>query len=176
MSWFSLQCSEDKDVNLSDQLNKSYATEIESFRSLAGNSDADKLKGLIDKLNSGVDVSDESVVLSPSSDKLHRTVSPHHILILCFFWLHMVPFRSIYIWYVNTFQAIHNFFKERLKFLVTDAVDGPEDSSKCVRVRLNKGGNNGRGRFSRKRKDRNDKPYDSRGSDSWPEHLGKFLR
>ncbi|XP_009771202.1 multisubstrate pseudouridine synthase 7 [Nicotiana sylvestris] len=138
-------CSEDKDVNLSDQLNKSYATEIESFRSLAGNSDADKLKGLIDKLNSGVDVSDESVVLSPSSDKLHRT-------------------------------AIHNFFKERLKFLVTDAVDGPEDSSKCVRVRLNKGGNNGRGRFSRKRKDRNDKPYDSRGSDSWPEHLGKFLR
>ncbi|XP_075073818.1 multisubstrate pseudouridine synthase 7 isoform X2 [Nicotiana tabacum] len=139
------ECSEDKDVNLSDQLNKSYATEIESFRSLAGNSDADKLKGLIDKLNSGVDVSDESVVLSPSSDKLHRT-------------------------------AIHNFFKERLKFLVTDAVDGPEDSSKCVRVRLNKGGNNGRGRFSRKRKDRNDKPYDSRGSDSWPEHLGKFLR
>ncbi|OIT35437.1 hypothetical protein A4A49_30459 [Nicotiana attenuata] len=138
-------CSEDKDVNISDQLNKSYATEIESFRSLAGNSDADKLKGLIDKLNSGVDVSDESVVLSPSSDKLHRT-------------------------------AIHNFFKERLKFLVTDAVDGPEDSSKCVRVRLNKGGNNGRGRFSRKRKDRNDKPYDSRGSDSWPEHLGKFLR
>ncbi|XP_019265836.1 PREDICTED: multisubstrate pseudouridine synthase 7 isoform X2 [Nicotiana attenuata] len=139
------ECSEDKDVNISDQLNKSYATEIESFRSLAGNSDADKLKGLIDKLNSGVDVSDESVVLSPSSDKLHRT-------------------------------AIHNFFKERLKFLVTDAVDGPEDSSKCVRVRLNKGGNNGRGRFSRKRKDRNDKPYDSRGSDSWPEHLGKFLR
>ncbi|XP_009587531.1 multisubstrate pseudouridine synthase 7 [Nicotiana tabacum] len=138
-------CSEDKDVNISDQLNKSYVTEIESFRSLAGNSDADKLKGLIDKLNSGVDVSDESVVLSPSSDKLHRT-------------------------------AIHNFFKERLKFLVTDAVDGPEDSSKCVRVRLNKGGNNGRGRFSRKRKDRNDKPYDSRGSDSWPEHLGKFLR
>nr|XP_018622549.1 multisubstrate pseudouridine synthase 7 isoform X2 [Nicotiana tomentosiformis] len=139
------ECSEDKDVNISDQLNKSYVTEIESFRSLAGNSDADKLKGLIDKLNSGVDVSDESVVLSPSSDKLHRT-------------------------------AIHNFFKERLKFLVTDAVDGPEDSSKCVRVRLNKGGNNGRGRFSRKRKDRNDKPYDSRGSDSWPEHLGKFLR
>lgn len=74
------------------------------------------------------------------------------------------------------FQEIHNFFKERLKLLVTDTVDGPEDSSKCVRVRLNVGGNSGRGRNSRKRKERGDKPYDSRGSDHWPQDLGKFLR
>lgn len=91
----SLQCSENKDVNISDQLNRSYVTEIESFRSLAGNSDADKLKALLDELNSGVDVSDESIVLSPSSDKSHRTVSPYHILVCWFFWLHMVPFGSI---------------------------------------------------------------------------------
>ncbi|PHU09981.1 hypothetical protein BC332_21841 [Capsicum chinense] len=139
------ECSETKDVNISDQLNRSSATEIESFRSLAGNSDADKLKVFIDELNSGVDVSDESIVLSPSADKSHRT-------------------------------AIHNFFKEKLKFLVTDTIDGIEDQSKCVRVRLNKGGNNGRGRNSRKRKERDDKRYDSRGSDSYPGHLGKFLR
>ncbi|KAF3679533.1 Pseudouridine synthase family protein isoform 3 [Capsicum annuum] len=139
------ECSETKDVNISDQLNRSSVTEIESFRSLAGNSDADKLKVFIDELNSGVDVSDESIVLSPSADKSHRT-------------------------------AIHNFFKEKLKFLVTDTIDGIEDQSKCVRVRLNKGGNNGRGRNSRKRKERDDKRYDSRGSDSYPGHLGKFLR
>ncbi|XP_049412425.1 multisubstrate pseudouridine synthase 7 [Solanum stenotomum] len=139
------ECSENKAVNISDQLNRSYVTEIESFRSLAGNSDADKLKAFIDELNSGADVSDESIVLSSSSDKSHRT-------------------------------AIHNFFKERLKFLVTDTVDGVEDQSKCVRVRLNNDRNNGRGRSSRKRKDRDDKRYDSRGSDSWPGHLGKFLR
>ncbi|WMV11765.1 hypothetical protein MTR67_005150, partial [Solanum verrucosum] len=139
------ECSENKDVNISDQLNRSYVTEIESFRSLAGNSDADKLKAFIDELNSGADVSDESIVLSPSSDKSHRT-------------------------------AIHNFFKERLKFLVTDTIDGVEDQSKCVRVRLNNDRNNGRGRSSRKRKDRDDKRFDSRGSDSWPGHLGKFLR
>ncbi|KAG5626342.1 hypothetical protein H5410_011560 [Solanum commersonii] len=139
------ECSENKAVNISDQLNRSYVTEIESFRSLAGNSDADKLKAFIDELNSGADVSDESIVLSPSSDKSHRT-------------------------------AIHNFFKERLKFLVTDTIDGVEDQSKSVRVRLNNDRNNGRGRSSRKRKDRDDKRYDSRGSDSWPGHLGKFLR
>lgn len=75
------------------------------------------------------------------------------------------------------FQAVHNFFKERMKFLVTDTVDGPDSSSKCIRVRLNSGSNSGRGRNSRKRKDRDDRPYDSRGSDSsWPENLGKFLR
>lgn len=88
MIWanLSLQFSENKDVNISEQLNRSYVTEIESFRSLAGNSDADKLKAFIDDLNSGVDVSDESIVLSPSSDKSHRTVSPYHVLVHSFFW------------------------------------------------------------------------------------------
>jgi len=74
------------------------------------------------------------------------------------------------------FQAVHNFFKEKLKFLVTDTVDGPKDQSKCIRVRLNSGGNQNRGRQSRKRKDRDYKPFDRRGSHDWPEHLGKFLR
>ncbi|CAN1285446.1 Pseudouridylate synthase 7 homolog [Linum perenne] len=71
-------------------------------------------------------------------------------------------------------QAVHNFFKEKLKFLVTDTVDGPDASSKCIRVRLNSGGNDGRS--SRKRKDRGGKAFDSRGSSNWPDHLGKFLR
>ncbi|XP_019161541.1 PREDICTED: multisubstrate pseudouridine synthase 7 [Ipomoea nil] len=140
-----LEILEEKEVKVTDQPDKSYATEVESFRSLAGDSDADKLKDFIDKISSGVDVSDEYITLSPSSNKSHRT-------------------------------DIHNFFKEKLKLLVTDTVDGPEDSSKCVRVRLNVGRNSGRGRNSRKRKDRGDKPYDSRGSDHWPQDLGKFLR
>lgn len=70
---------------------------------------------------------------------------------------------------------MHNFFKEKLKFLVTDTVDGPDTTSKCIRVRLSKGKNDGRG-GSKKRKNRDDKPYDSRGSDSWSGSLGKFLR
>lgn len=70
---------------------------------------------------------------------------------------------------------MHNFFKEKLKFLVTDTVDGPDTTSKCIRVRLSKGKNDGRG-GSKKRKYRDDKPYDSRGSDSWSGSLGKFLR
>ncbi len=63
-----------------------------------------------------------------------------------------------------------------MNFLVTDTVDGPDPSSKCIRVRLESGGNQSKGRFSRKRKDRGGKPFDSRGSEDWPEHLGKFLR
>ena len=71
---------------------------------------------------------------------------------------------------------MHNFFKENFKFLVTDTVDGPAASSKSIRVWLKSGNNSGRDRNSKKRKDRGYKPYDNRGSDSWPEHLGKFLR
>ncbi|KAJ0014755.1 hypothetical protein Pint_20536 [Pistacia integerrima] len=137
---------EHKEMKRSDQLNKSYASEIESFRSLAGDSDADCLKALINQITSGnSEDSISPVVLSANSDKSHRT-------------------------------AIHNFFKENFKFLVTDTIDGPDASSKCIRVRLNSGGNNGSGRNSKKRKERGDNPFDSRGSENWPEHQGKFLR
>ncbi|XP_042059815.1 multisubstrate pseudouridine synthase 7-like [Salvia splendens] len=141
-----LEIAVEKKVEVADLQDRDYTNEIESFRVLAGDSDVEKLKKLIDQVVSGVINDDESIVLCPISDKSHRT-------------------------------AVHNFFKERMKFLVTDTVDGPDSSSKCIRVRMNSGSNNGRGRNSRKRKNRDDKPYDSRGSDSsWPENLGKFLR
>ncbi|PSS26725.1 Multisubstrate pseudouridine synthase [Actinidia chinensis var. chinensis] len=136
---------EDKEIKISDQLNNNYDTEIESFKSLAGDSDADVLEAFIQQISSGVKDSLSPVILSPSSDKSHRT-------------------------------AVHNFFKEHFKFFVTDTVDGPDTSSKCIRVWFNAGGNNGTGRKSKKRKDRGNKPCDDRGSDSWPEHLDKFLR
>ncbi|CAK7340929.1 unnamed protein product [Dovyalis caffra] len=126
---------------------KSYEAEIELFRSLAGDSDAEKLKSFISLVNSG-NGSEESVshiVLFPDSDKAHRT-------------------------------AVHNFFKQNFKFLVTDTTDGPDASSKCIRVRLDSRGLKNNGRNSRKRKERGDKPFDSRGSSNWPEHIGKFLR
>ncbi|KAL1561888.1 tRNA pseudouridine(13) synthase [Salvia divinorum] len=141
-----LEIAVEKKGKVADLQDRDYTHEIESFRVLAGDSDVEKLKELIDQVVTGVINKDETIVLSPSSDKCHRT-------------------------------AVHNFFKERMKCLVTDTVDGPDSSSKCIRVRMNSGSNNGRGRNSRKRKNRDDKPYDSRGSDSsWPENLGKFLR
>ncbi|KAL5712506.1 tRNA pseudouridine(13) synthase [Ranunculus cassubicifolius] len=119
----------------------SYTSEIELFRNLAGDSNADAIENLINKITSREnDIS--PVVLEPDSDKFHRT-------------------------------EVHNFFKEKFKFLVTDTVDGPDSSSKCIRVRLNAGNEKGR---SKKRKDRGGKPFDSRGSDDWPENVGKFLR
>lgn len=71
---------------------------------------------------------------------------------------------------------MHVFFRENFKFLVTDTVDGPDASTKCIRVRLNSGGSNNNGKNSRKRKERDTKPFDSRGSENWPENAGKFLR
>ncbi|MED6123561.1 hypothetical protein PIB30_050248 [Stylosanthes scabra] len=122
----------------------SYASLLDSFKSLAGDSDASHLEEFLNQINAGDDKSVAPIVLSPDSNKSHRT-------------------------------AVHNFFKGNFKFLVTDTVDGPDASSKCIRVRLNSGGPNN-GRDSKKRKERGDKPFDSRGSKSWPETLGKFLR
>ncbi|KAG8648140.1 hypothetical protein MANES_09G154600v8 [Manihot esculenta] len=133
--------------NVSNQIGKSYASEIESFRSLAGDSDALRLEAFLTQVTTESEdsTSISPILLSPSSDKANRT-------------------------------AMHNFFKENFKFLVTDTVDGPDASSKCIRVRLNSGGHNNGGRNSKKRRDRSDKPFDSRGSSHWPERLGKFLR
>ncbi|KNA14157.1 hypothetical protein SOVF_110110 isoform A [Spinacia oleracea] len=138
------EMAEKKEEVVAEQSDKSYTEEIESFRSLAGDADADRLKELIEKISTGAEHDGSPLVLSPSSDKVHRT-------------------------------AVHNFFKEKLKFLVTDTIDGPKDSSKCIRVRPSSSGNQSKGRNFRKRKDRDEKPFDKRGAD-WPEHLGKFLR
>lgn len=57
---------------------------------------------------------------------------------------------------------------------MTDTVDGPDPSSKCIRVRVNSG--NAGCKRSKKRKERGDKPFDSRGSEHWPADVGKFLK
>ncbi|KAL0397352.1 UNVERIFIED_CONTAM: Pseudouridylate synthase 7 [Sesamum calycinum] len=119
------EIAEEKKEKLVDLLDKDYSPTIESFRALAGESDAEKLKDFINQIASG---------------------------------------------------AVHNFFKESLKLFVTDTIDGPDSVSKLVRVRLNSGSHSGSRRNSKKRKERGDKPYDSRGSDNWPENIGKFLR
>ncbi|KAH9611437.1 hypothetical protein KSS87_000168 [Heliosperma pusillum] len=139
------ELEEKKEEKVVEVLDKSYTSEIEDFRSLVGNTDADRLKEYIEQINSGNVGDIDPLVLSPSSDKSHRT-------------------------------AVHTFFKEKLKFLVTDVIDGPTDSSKCIRVRLSSGGSQNRGGNTRKRKDRGGKPFDKRGSQDWPEDRGKFLR
>ncbi|CAM8925068.1 unnamed protein product [Rhodiola kirilowii] len=118
---------EDEQVTLSDQQNKSYDSEIELFTSLSGAYDAEKLKGLIDQINLGTEDGASPIVLSPTSDKLHRT-------------------------------AVHNFFKEKMKFLVTDT-----DGRATEEVQEN-------GRIGV------EKPFDSRGSEDWRGSNGKFLR
>lgn len=123
----------------------SYVSQIESFKSLAGDSDASSLEEFINQISAGGEDDISPITLSPDSDKSHRT-------------------------------AVHVFFRENFKFLVTDTVDGPDASTKCIRVRLNSGGSNNNGKNSRKRKERDTKPFDSRGSENWPENAGKFLR
>lgn len=66
--------AEKKEEVVAEQSDKSYTEEIESFRSLAGDADADRLKELIEKISTGAEHDGSPLVLSPSSDKVHRTV------------------------------------------------------------------------------------------------------
>ena len=60
---------------MSDHIGRSYAAEIESFRELAGDSDTERLDAFISQVNSGSEDGVSPIVLSPDSDKAHRTVS-----------------------------------------------------------------------------------------------------
>ena len=98
---------EDKEIKISDQPNNNYDTEIESFKSLAGDSDADVLEAFIQQISSGVKDSLSPVILSPSSDKSHRTVSFEFkssglsiimlflFIILIFVWLYIVDYSLL---------------------------------------------------------------------------------
>ncbi|KAH7543682.1 hypothetical protein FEM48_Zijuj02G0211100 [Ziziphus jujuba var. spinosa] len=141
---------EENGTEIDENVSKSYTTEIESFRCLAGDSDAGCLEAFINQICSGGKDSISPIVLSLTLINLIERL--------------------------DDCKAIHNFFKENFKFLVTDTVDGPDASSKCIRVRLNSGGWSNRGRNSKKRKERGDKPFDSRGSEDWQGKAGKFLR
>ncbi|XP_013630112.1 PREDICTED: pseudouridylate synthase 7 homolog [Brassica oleracea var. oleracea] len=138
-----MDVKEEDKTKSSDDVPQSYASAIESFRSLCSASDAERMETLVNQVTSGAEDEISPVVLDPSSDKSKRT-------------------------------AIHNFVKEKFKFLVTDTVDGPDPSSKCIRVRVNSG--NAGCKRSKKRKERGDKPFDSRGSEHWPADVGKFLK
>ncbi|XP_028549259.1 multisubstrate pseudouridine synthase 7 [Dendrobium catenatum] len=143
------KCSKEEERKASSD-QKCFTDEIELFQTLAGEANAKLLKEFLEKVASTVGDELPPIVLAPDSDKSHRT-------------------------------EVHNFFKTNFKFLVTDTVDGEDGNSKCVRIRFSSG-KGVKGRGGRKRKDmensgrKNDIPFDSRGTDNWPEERGKFLR
>lgn len=65
------QIADKPETKTSDQLNGNHDTDIELFRALAGDSDANSLNDFIHQIHSD---GPNSILLSPSSDKLHRTV------------------------------------------------------------------------------------------------------
>lgn len=68
--------------------------------------------------------------------------------------------------------------------MLTDTVEHSDGIQRCIRVRLKPGRRerrdvDGRGRNRKGTGSsgwRDDKPFDSRGSIIWPDHLGKFIR
>lgn len=75
--------------------NISYASQIESFKSLAGDADADAehLEEFLNQLSSGSGDNTSPIVLSPDSDKSHRTVC----LIFCHITLSRLQASSVFL-------------------------------------------------------------------------------
>ncbi|KAJ3696119.1 hypothetical protein LUZ60_001496 [Juncus effusus] len=140
-----MEMKEEKEV-CSD--NKDYTKEIESFRNLCGDSDSQALKSLLDKISSNSNEDISPIILSPDSDKSHR--SEVH----------------------NFFKKNFNIFITD----TIDGPDDKNKCVR-VRFNSGKNENNGKSRRGKKRKDfeRNGGKFDSRGSDDWSEN-GKFVR
>ncbi|RLM86859.1 hypothetical protein C2845_PM04G28890 [Panicum miliaceum] len=121
---------------------------LESFRLLCGEADHDVLRRFLERALEGGDGDLSPIILLADADKAHRS-------------------------------EVHEFIKRNFKFLITDTVEHSDGTQKCIRVRLGSGPRGGRVRTKRGMGSsgwRDDRPFDSRGSTSWPYHLGKFLR
>uniref|UniRef100_A0A0E0JPB4 TRUD domain-containing protein n=1 Tax=Oryza punctata TaxID=4537 RepID=A0A0E0JPB4_ORYPU len=129
------------------------AQALESFRLLCGDADCEALRGFLERISEGGNRDVSPIILSADADKAHRS-------------------------------EVHDFFKRNFESLLTDTVEHSDGIQRCIRVRLKQGRREWRdvdGRV-RNRKGtgssgwRDDRPFDSRGSIIWPDHLGKFIR
>lgn len=76
-----IQCTEMKEEENPPTSGKDYAGEVESFRSLCGDHDAEALKVLLEKISSRAKCDIAPIVLSPDSDKSHRAVSVRSLIL-----------------------------------------------------------------------------------------------
>ncbi|KAF0919142.1 hypothetical protein E2562_028444 [Oryza meyeriana var. granulata] len=129
------------------------AQALESFRLLCGDTDCESLRGFLERVSEGGDSDVSPIILSADADKAHRS-------------------------------EVHDFFKRNFESLLTDTVEHSDGIQRCIRVRFKPGRREhrdvgGRGRNRRGTGSsgwRDDRPFDSRGSIIWPDHLGKFIR
>ncbi|XP_037414288.1 pseudouridylate synthase 7 homolog [Triticum dicoccoides] len=145
----------DERADTDDEAEADLPRALESFRLLCGDADCEALRGFLSRVSEG-DSDVSPIILSPDADKAHRL-------------------------------EVHDFFKRNFIFLVTDTVEHSDGVQRCIRVRL-RSGPRGRRNVGEKASNRtgigssepsgwrDDRPFDSRGSITWPYHLGKFLR
>ncbi|XP_073366857.1 multisubstrate pseudouridine synthase 7 isoform X4 [Aegilops tauschii subsp. strangulata] len=138
----------DERADTDDEAEADLPRALESFRLLCGDADCEVLRGFLSSVSEG-DSDVSPIILSPDADKAHRL-------------------------------EVHDFFKRNFIFLVTDTVEHSDGVQRCIRVRLRSGPRGRRNRTGIGSSEpsgwRDDRPFDSRGSVTWPYHLGKFLR
>ncbi|ERN01557.1 hypothetical protein AMTR_s00002p00271620 [Amborella trichopoda] len=146
-----------------DLANDTYTVQIEAFRSLVGDANAELLKCLIDQISTDSNGNLDPILLSPDSDKSHRT-AVHNFFKANFKFL-----------VTDTVDGPDTNFKcVRVRF--SSAKQNEGGGSRKRKNKERKDGSQKHAKTNGSAQDGWQKPFDSRGSKDWPKDIGKFLR
>eukprot|EP00250_Pteridium_aquilinum_P011521 c20125_g1_i1 orf=439-2703(-) len=145
---------EDQDLNCLNM-----EKHIEAFKALSGNGDADLLRSLLTKYMDGKKDKCSPIVLSPDSDKSHRT-EVHS------FVKSRLPFLV-----TDTVDGPDSKSKCVRVRVVDDNCKGGRNNGKRMR-----GFKGSRDKKKRQKHENGDQGFDSRGAEDWPSQHGKFLQ
>lgn len=160
-----------KECQLNNVNSSEYSIHVETFKTLAGESDAEKLKDLLAQVSAGDIKNLAPLVLLPDPDKAHRAA------------VHNFFKANLSFLVTDTIEGTDpNAKSVRVRYYNKQEEHGRNRG--CGRQgdkkRKNRGGrrdgNVKRGKYDGSLPGDLDQVFDSRGADEWPEDRGKFLR
>lgn len=160
-----------KECQLNNVNSSEYSIHVETFKNLAGESDAEKLKDLLAQVSAGDIKNLAPLVLLPDPDKAHRAA------------VHNFFKANLSFLVTDTIEGTDPSAKSvRVRYYNKQEEHGRNRG--CGRQgdkkRKNRGGrrdgNVKRGKYDGSLPGDLDQVFDSRGADEWPEDRGKFLR
>lgn len=154
------------------QLNSSeYSIHVETFKNLAGESDAEKLKDLLAQVSAGDIKNLAPLVLSPDPDKAHRAAVHNFFKAnLCFLVTDTIEGTD------PNAKCVRVRFYNRQEEHGRNRGCGRQGDKKRKNRGGRRDGNVKRGKYDGSLPGDLDQVFDSRGADEWPEDRGKFLR
>jgi len=160
-----------KECQLNSVNSSEYSIHVETFKNLAGESDAEKLKDLLAQVSAGDIKNLAPLVLSPDPDKAHRAAVHNFFKAnLCFLVTDTIEGTD------PNAKCVRVRFYNRQEEHGRNRGCGRQGDKKRKNRGGRRDGNVKRGKYDGSLPGDLDQVFDSRGADEWPEDRGKFLR